>query len=377
MYPKRLPPYRRASLCKSRCRRHRSTPHPHVSSHRRLTSEQVSISYVIQTFLVVLTWAILTTATLVHRRKRRLPTGAPPLSASWTSLLESISGFHAAQCFFSIPLAVAIFFTDPFKLDPLNAFGLLPVALNGLLPTTFTLMLLYHFRHSMQDPLKWYPILLTDVSYLLNTVLLFAVVSYLAPIKNKGIALKESAFQSLGAIDSCGGSTAIALCLATQRDSPPVFLLQQFPNLAFAGVRLAPFVWAICTTCLGAINYRHFRQTKVGQRFELSFLNHDTRETIAPRRRDFTRVLRALRGTTLYYVASITILLSLVFQATMFYTYLELGLVDLKSWSLGQIVAITVWIPPVIDYLYLQSGKTPKSAHCNMRNSLNLGRCDV
>ena len=318
------------------------------------------MSYVIQTLLVVLTWAILTFATLSHRRKRKLPAGSPRLSASWTSLLESISGFHTAQCFFSISLAVAIFFTDPFKLDPLNAFGLLPVALNGLLPITFTLMLLYHFRHSMQDPLKWYPILLTDTSYLLNTVVLFAVVSYLTPIKNKGIALKESAFQSLGGIDSCGGSSAIALCLATQRDSPPAFLLQQFPNLAFAGIHLAPLVWAICTTCLGAINYQHFRRIKVGQRFELSFLNLDTQETIAPRRRDFTQVLRVLRGPTLYYAASITIMFSLVFQAIMFYTYLKLGLVDLKTWSLGQIVAITVWIPPVIDYLHLQSSKTQK-----------------
>ena len=377
MYPKRLHQYRRASLCKSRCRRHRSTPHPRISSHRRLTSEKVSISYVIQTLLAVLIWAILSFAALRHQRERRFSTGSARLSPSWKSLLESILGFHAAQCFFSISLAVAIFFTNPFELDPLNAFGLLPVALNGLLPITFTLMLLYHFRHSMQDPLKWYPILLTDVSYLLNTVVLFAVVSYLAPIKNKGIALKESAFQSLGGIDSCGGSTAIALCLATQRDSPPAFLLQQFPNLAFAGIRLSPFVWAICTTCLGAINYRHFRQTKLGQRFELSFRKHDTRETIAPRRLDFTQVIRVLRGTTLYYAASITILFSLIFQAIMFYTYLKLGLVDLKTWSLGQIVAITVWIPLVIDYLYLQSGRTNKSAHCHMRNSLTHGRCDV
>ncbi len=376
MYPKRLPEDRRAALCQSRRRRHWSTSLPPHLVPSKADNEQVSISYVVQTLLVVLTWAILTFATVRQWKKHNLPTGSTRLSTSWKSLLESISGFHAAQCFFSISLAVAIFFTNPFKLDPLNAFGLIPVALNGLLPITFTLMLLYHFRHAMQDTLKWYPILLTDISYLLNTVVLFAVVNYLTPIKNKGIALEESAFRHLGGMDSCGGSTAIALCLATQRDSPPAFLLQQFPNLAFAGIRLAPLVWAICTTCLGTINYQHFRRNKVGQRFELS-VNPDTQGTIAPRRRNFAQVLRVLRGATLYYVASITILFSLIFQAIMFYTYLKLGLVDLKTWSLGQIVAITVWIPPIIDYLHLQSSKTPKNAPSTMRGSLTLGRCDV
>jgi hypothetical protein len=305
----------------------------------------------------VLIWTTLTFANISYQRKRRGSTESARLSSSWTRLLESISGFHAAQCFFSIPLAVAVFFTDPFKLDPLNAFGLLPVALNGLLPTTFTLMMLYHFRNPLQEPLKWYPILLTNVSYLLNSIVLFAAISYLAPIKNKGIALKETAFQSLGGIDSCGGSTAIALCLATQRDSPPAFLLQQFPNLAFAGIRLAPFIWAICTICLGTINYRHLRQTELGQRLERLLLDRDTKETITPRRPYFSQFLRVLHGVTLYYAASVTIVLSLIFQAIMFYTYLELGLVDLKTWSLGQIVAITVWIPPVIDYLHLQFGE--------------------
>jgi hypothetical protein len=319
---------------------------------------QVSTSYVIQTFLVILIWATLTFATLNRRRKRSVPVESAPISTAWTSLLESISGFHAAQCFFSIPLAVAIFFTDPFKLDPLNAFGLLPVTLNGVLPITFTLMMLHHFRHSLQEPLSWYPILLTDVSYVLNTVVLFAVVSYLAPIKTEGIALQESAFQSLGGIDSCGGSTAIAVCLATQRDSPPAFLLQQFPNLAFAGVRLVPFVWVICTICLGTINYRQFKRTDLGHKFGLSFLRRKNRQTNPLPRHDFAQFLRFLPGTTLYYAASIAILLSLIFQATMFYTYLELGLIDLKTWSLGQVVAISVWIPPVIDYLHLQSGKT-------------------
>ena len=364
MHSKRLPQHRRSSLCKSRHCRHRCTSRLPTYLHRRLTDAQVSISYVIQTFLVVLIWTILTCATLVHWRKRRVPTGPARLSESWKSLLDSISGFHAAQCFFSIPLAVAVFFTDPFTLDPLNSFGLLPVALNGFLPITFTLMMMYHFRHSMQDPLKWYSILLTDVSYLLNTIVLFAVVNYLIPIKKEGVALQAPAFQSLGGIDSCGGSTALALCLATQRDSPPAFLLQQFPNLAFAGIRLAPFVWVICTICLATINYQHFQQTRLGQRFEDSFPRHDVRKRSAPRRREFSQVLLVLRGTTSYYAASVIILLSLIFQAVMFYTYLKLGLVDLRTWSLGQIVAITVWIPPVIDYLHLQFGKPSTSVLC-------------
>lgn len=82
------------------------------------------------------------------------------------SLLQSITAFHAAQCFFSIPLAVTAFFSNPFTLDPLNAFGLLPVSINGFLPQIFTLMIMKN--HDLES---WYPLVLTSVSYLLNSVI--------------------------------------------------------------------------------------------------------------------------------------------------------------------------------------------------------------
>ena len=109
---------------------------------------QVSISYIIQSVLIILCWAALAFDGFVTWKNRRQSRDAG-LHESRKVFLEAVSSFQAAQCYFSIPLAVAALFTDPFTLDPLNAFGLLPVSTNGFLPEILTLMIMnYHgVRH--------------------------------------------------------------------------------------------------------------------------------------------------------------------------------------------------------------------------------------
>jgi len=58
------------------------------------------------------------------------------------SLLQSITAFHAAQCFFSISLTVTAFFSNPFTLNSLNAFSLLSVSINDFLSQIFTLTIM-------------------------------------------------------------------------------------------------------------------------------------------------------------------------------------------------------------------------------------------
>jgi hypothetical protein len=270
------------------------------------------------------------------------------LSESKKTLLEAISSFQAAQCYFSIPLAIAAFYTDPFTLDPLNAFGLLPVSVNGFMPEIMTLMILnYHeIRH-------WYPLLLTWTSHILNSVNFWAVRGYLSTINSDTVAMKRPAFESLGGITSCGGSTGLALCLQFQQESPPTFLIHKYGEAALLGVKLAPAVWAWCTFCLLLLTYLQLQKSEVGIKFKAPLMAKNPRSVLGLSQ---GWCHERLLSQVLYYSASSVFFVGLAYQATLFVQFLNLGLVDLQTWTFGQIVAITVWVPPVVDYLHSQLG---------------------
>lgn len=99
------------------------------------------------------------------------------------------------------------------------------------------------------------------------------MIDYLEGIKGWGTALKAPAYQSLGGIDSGGGMTEIGLCLQFQMDSPPAFLIQVYGAAAWAGIRLAPWIWAWCTICLLLLAF--FSILRHGRRIEASNANSE------------------------------------------------------------------------------------------------------
>ena len=290
----------------------------------------VSISYLMQAALLVLCWIALAVNGLVTRQNRR-QSRQSGLHESRTVFLEAVSGFQAAQCYFSIPLAVAAFFSDPFTLDPLNAFGLLPVSTNGFLPEIWTLMILsyYEVRH-------WYPFILTYISYILNSVTFWAVIYYLSGIKESTTALKRPAFESLGGLDACGGTTGLALCLQFQADSPPALLIRKYGSAAMLGIKLAPLVWSWCTVCLLLLTYFQFQTTELGSKLKAPFEAKIHKSRFGPFQ---AWCHKTLRSPILYYTASGLFFLGLLYQATLFYGFLSLGLVNLQTWTFGQIVS--------------------------------------
>ncbi len=233
-------------------------------------------------------------------------------------------------------------------LDPLNAFALLPVSINGFLPQIFTLTVLHYY-----DLRSWYPLMLTYVSYLLNTIIFWPVVKYLNLIRGKGTALKARAYKSLGDIDSCGGMTGIALCLPFQHDSPPAFLIQQYGSVAWFGTRAAPWIWTWCTAVLLLLTLLQFRSTE-RKSWEKTYLGSIV-----------DRIYLMFQSIVTYGVISVVFFAGMIYQAVMFHSYVALGLVELDTWSFGQIVAIAVWIPPVLDYLHLQAGESKEEATVN------------
>ena len=331
---------------------------------------QVSISYVIQSVLVLSSWLGLVVASTTSFYR---PNHSESAENANDVFLESLNSFLLAQCYFSIPIAVSTLITDPFHLDSMNGYGFLPVAINGFLPQTFTLLQLH--RHKR---FSWYISGLTFLSWLLSTINFWAIIEYLSI---KRIGTRSAEFHSLTTIESCGNLNALTLCIQAQGVSPIGWLFYtKLRSTAFGasilfgattiGNLIAPTIWVFCTAylllllghqCLGSTGLKTFhsrgyapppispqRSRKGGLPTKIRYL-----------------FISSWKATIGFYVASVMYFFCTIYQGLLYYNNLALGLVDPSGWSFGQIIAITVWIPVISDYLHLQFSKfsTPPFSH--------------
>ena len=281
--------------------------------------------------------------------------------------MESLNSFLQAQCYFSIPIAVSTLISDPFHLDTINGFGFLPVAINGFLPQTFTLLQLH--RHKR---FSWYISSLTFLSWLLSTINFWAIIKYLSIER---IGTRDAEFRSLSKIESCGNLNALTLCIQAQGVSPIGWLFYtKLKSTAFGasllfgattiGTLIVPTIWVFCTAnlllllghqCLGSTGLKIFHSRGYAppplstQRSRKGVLLTNIRHLF----------INPWTATVGFYVASGMYFLCTIYQGLLYYNYLALDLVDRSGWSFGQIIAITVWIPVISDYLHLQFSKFP------------------
>ena len=323
---------------------------------------QVTVSYAIQSFLVLFSWLGLAIASTTSFYR---PTRSKSAEKAKDVFLDSLNSFLQAQCFFSIPIAVSTLITDPFHLDTINGYGFLPVAINGFLPQTFTLLQLH--RHKR---FSWYISSLTFLSWLLSTINFWAIIRYLSIER---IGTRDAEFRSLSKIESCGNLNALTLCIQAQGVSPIGWLFYtKLKTTAFGasllfgattiGNLIVPAIWVFCTTnlllllghqCLGSPGLKIFHSR--GYALPLLSTQRSRQGGLLPKIRYlFVTPSTATFG---FYVASGMYFLCTIYQGLLYYNYLALDLVDPSGWSFGQIIAITVWIPVISDYLHLQSSK--------------------
>lgn len=325
---------------------------------------QVTISYVIQSVLVLFSWLGLAIASTI---KSHRPIRSETAGKAKDVFLESLNSFLQAQCYFSIPIAVSTLITDPFHLDAINGYGFLPVAINGFLPQTFTLLQLH--RHKR---FSWYISTLTFLSWLLSTINFWAIIKYLSIER---IGTRDAEFRSLSRIESCGSLNALTLCIQAQSVSPIGWLFSTKlkstaigASLLFGastvGTLVVPTIWVFCTTnlllllghqCLGSTGLKIFHSRGYAPP---SLATQRSREgsLLTKIRYLFNNPRTATLG---FYIASSVYFSCSIYQGLLYYNYLALGLIDPSGWSFGQIIAIAVWIPVISDYLHLQSSKFP------------------
>jgi hypothetical protein len=159
----------------------------------------------------------------------------------------------------------------------------------------------------------------------------------------------ENIFYELSTNVDCGGYSALAVC--------PENLILGANAVASASTQirvLTPILWTFGTLVLFTlIAYQIFEWLLKRKRNEKAayvqkILTQD-RNAIQ------TSFLRAALSTEgIFWITTLAFVAAMGMQLSLLYVEVSIKMIDYTSWSFGQIVAITIWVPPLVEYLYLQ-----------------------
>ncbi|CAI6316941.1 unnamed protein product [Periconia digitata] len=334
----------------------------------------VFTSYIMQCMLVVVIWFALSTFTVFNRKGReRHP---PPLAVEGEAdnsksaprkhyssskeekthqeVLESfLLQFHKAQCYFSATIQIASLSYNIFNTNLLMTFMLTPLATNGVLPVVFAYMILIHCKKATPDVT-----LLTITCWLLSSIVFWTLYHGITPINNeiqseiKRYRAYQQFMYKLSAIDECGGFSGLAVCPENN------VLGREDITAASRKLRaLTPIIWSFATACLlgmlapkcftrrNSLEKKERRNRGENRKVEIPLSGKGPHYNIL-----FLGSLSL--GAILYVVLSLLFLAGVGMQLSLLSIGTSLNMMDRTDWGFGQVVAISVWIPPLLGYLY-------------------------
>ena len=286
-------------------------------------SFQVFSSYVMQCIFIVILWlGFLGFAIYQHKRSGpERPSKPEKHYKSWINLLLE---FHKSQCFFSATLMIASLNYGIYEVDMLVTFLLTPLATNSVLPVVFAYLLLLYYRQSSTGVT-----FLTISVYALSTLVYWSLYWHFIPLEDSFDAFDfyQNFRFKLSALPACGGYSGLSVCPNNEYTSKGLF------NARDASRRikfLTPLIWTYSTLILFTLlAYQLYRwRSKRGPNTDSPVWHW------------------AFWFTTIVFLAAIGMQLNVLFIST------ELNMINPGGWTFGQIVAVTVWIPPLLDYIY-------------------------
>ena len=283
------------------------------------------------------------------------------------TLVEANEGFHKAQCYFDISLAIAALFSFDwaFMSDPLNAYILLIVMANGVLSPTITYLLIYRYGRR-----SWYIDLLTFVNFTLTSVVVWGLQYYLRSASPTAATshLQTSIPQAtshMSSIESCGGSSALNLCIWATGISPFRNFFGWSGDTAIAHANTVAFIWSVCAACqftmfgialsnllrkLTRSPHPSSAPTPTSTISQLSkHLPHTTPSNVVGRVWAFLH--RSASSLVFFLLISAALVVCVTYQAILFRDILNQDVINLSEWAFGQIIAVVVWIPPVVEFI--------------------------
>ncbi|KAJ4371386.1 hypothetical protein N0V83_004603 [Neocucurbitaria cava] len=260
--------------------------------------------------------------------------------------------FHQAQCYFSATIQIASLTYGIFDADMLNTFLLLPLATNGVLPVVFGYVLLLRCRKASMDAT-----MLTTLCWLLASLVYWVLYTHIIPInseiqdENKIFRAYQQFMFKLSAVDACGGYSALAVC--------PNNIKWGKDQIVRASHRLrvlTPIIWTFSTVCvliaLAEKVHRWLNRPSARRAANSTGDEQETEQIEAPPQRTEHSARSPFANTVIYGVITMCFLAGVGMQLSLLSVATSLKMMDRNDWGFGQIVAITIWVPPLLGYMY-------------------------
>lgn len=288
-------------------------------------------------------------SSLLQKTSKRLRSPKPkeqrPLAES--TFVQSTQSFLIAQGFLGMVLQVAVLHSQPWRTDPLNGIAFLFVSNTAFLPPVFTLLLL-HSQHSK----SWLAYILTVVSWLLATVnflILFSRFSSRSHIAE----IAESALAGMNQIAACGGESAFGLCTSVAGQNPLLVAGKFYiydGSEAFPNFKSMPFIWACSALMLIAVTVSQLCGSQRQSNTDVKGHLHAHAGFLS------THPARIYRWPTHWTVLLLAFLAfifgTIYYQAGIIYQLDLMDVLEWHGWSFGQIAAVTLWVPVVVEFVY-------------------------
>ena len=263
-----------------------------------------------------------------------------------TALVE----FHKTQCYFLFAIEIAALVLDrqaygnqsgrssPPSLDILLS---IPLSLNGIVPIIFTLCCISRYGR-----MSWHIISLSAISITLSTLSLVTSYHWILRLTNRFGSDALSQSNGVGAFN-VGFPMAQLVCGSSGSNIiKPVHRSDIHLPLVWA-VYASCIVWGLL--CLGKHILDRPSQGMHPMRLLRAYLSRIQSVTLSGRSG------LVLSGLSYSLFASLWIL-CFAYHIYLYNFFTRFSLVS-PSWALGQIIAVTVWIPSITEFVYIEIGK--------------------
>lgn len=243
----------------------------------------------------------------------------------------------------TVTAAVAAFFMHPKEVDPLNGYALVTVSLMGCIAPVFTLLLLH--SHGIKS---WPNTALCFASWLLNTIVFYMLFNNLSNSLDT-IERVDQILRNMFQTEYCGGSSAMVLCQEWTGSNPMEYLSDFYNANMVTNIHNVPILWAYSTLVLLVL----VATQVIGRRGSPVPNSLPTKEIVPTKKRTiFRRIPQPSPQCWRYLLllAAVSVFcLALSCQYVMVSTYHKMDVIDMHEWSFGQVVAVLIWVPTLLE----------------------------
>jgi hypothetical protein len=303
-------------------------------------------------FILIL-WLFFGLFTIILLTRRPLFFNRKKIFRQREMLVTGLIEFHKTQCFFASTIQCAALAYGLYSTNFLTVFLVIPLATNGIVPVVFGFLLIKRFGHS-----SVYLTTLTCITCLLSTLVYWSLYTHV--IKVNWNYSEYDVYQSimfiLSSNDQCGGFSALTAC-------PEDMVLGE--DKIFRGADRIRFytigLWTWSTFVLFIL---------VGRQIFDWFLKRPDDNAWGERARNMRRIARQdraaiitsplralLSGDGIFWTTTLVFVAIMGLQLALLYISAGIEFFDGRNWSFGQIVAVAIWVPPLVEYLWVQLSK--------------------